>query len=183
MAFWLQQHIGLRVLISFSIASRCRAKWAKRKKKKNVAKQSRTVQKENRKKQCKGNSCFCSLPMPSNAICGWPKSQLLEMKTWIRICCCNLPNTLSPSIFLSRSLSLSLPLYAFLFNSLFLLLYLPFRSSCSKMKTFIKICIWFCSHSTSLSPPFLLPFCPSLHRSRLFKLHGKCQNEAEKLLA
>lgn len=33
MAFWLQQHIGLRVLISFSIASRCRAKWAKRKKK------------------------------------------------------------------------------------------------------------------------------------------------------
>lgn len=116
MAFWLQQHIGLRVLISFSIASRCRAKWAKRKKK-NVAKQSRTVQKENRKKQCKGNSCFCSLPMPSNAICGWPKSQLLEMKTWIRICCCNLPNTLSLSLSFS------------LVPSLFLSLFMPFPST------------------------------------------------------
>lgn len=63
---------------------------------------------------------------------------------------------------LSRSLSLFLPLYAFPFNPLFLSLYLPFRSSCSKMKTFIKISIWFCSHSTSLSSPFLLPFCPSL---------------------
>lgn len=49
--------------------------------------------------------------MPSNAICGWPKSQLLEMKTWIRICCCNLPNTLSLSLSFSFVPSLFLSLF------------------------------------------------------------------------
>lgn len=135
------------------------AKMESKKKKINVAKRSRTVQK---RKQCKGNSWLSFLPMPSNAICGWPKSQILEMKTWIRICFCNLLYTLSLAVSLSHfSLSLSLSLSPS--PSSWLSLQLPlsicyFARGVQIWKPVYESAFGFAlTLSPSLLPPFLSP--------------------------
>lgn len=163
MAFWLQQHIGLRVLISFSIASRADAEQngQNEKKKKTLRSRAEQCKRKTGKNSVKEIRVF--------ALCQCHQMQFVvgqsrNYSKWKR------EYESAVVICLTPSLSLSFSLVPSLFFSLFM----PFSSTPSSSRSICHFARavqkWKPLYKSAFGfartlPPFLLPFCylcPSL---------------------